>query len=262
MSSNWVSEARESLEIFHETLLCFGCVVLYITKCRSYAAVSLRKCIIFKEYMLIRRYASFNNMLSVSRGNNISIGEDVSKNFMFKYIWQWIHSDFRTDSVERLLDNNIAKGISLIDESTLSAPVKSRILNPMVCSKTYWIVMVHNINCGQLHKCKRLFHAISRKRIGLGKPCGSSIHYHSREHSDLDSNDFHEYTSRLRVMIMHILECSKDWKIHQRYCYLLKRDRNLGGMGGSLHTFIPKKLPCKQLTLNIYVENSDSQLTF
>ena len=150
----------------------------------------------------------------------------------------------------------MAGWIDVIEASLLTGPMKSWVLNHSVCSKAQWMLMVHDLQLGQIDKWKDLFHRKFRNWMGLAKSCEPSVLYRSTRNFGLNFHQLREYTKRIRVTRMQLLKCSLNPKIRSLYDYLLERDKRLRGVTSSLRRYIPPKKRISQLPPTLELERA------
>ena len=260
--TNTASENQASITIFQDALNWSGCLVLRVSKCRSFAAMAFTQKVTQFKALLKRIYSPYDPLLSVGGEFIMFIGNDVGKRCMFKYLGHWAQDDFGTDRVAELLDKRITGWIAIIDASLLTGPMKSWILNHSVGSKAQWMLMVHDFKLGQIDKWKNLFHRKFRDWLGLAKCCEPSVLYRSTRNFGLNIRHLREYTKRLRVTRMQLLKCSLDPRIRNLYNYLLDRDRRLRGVSCSLRRYIPPKKRITQLPPTLELEKALRHVKF
>ena len=127
--TNTASENQASITIFQDALNWSGCLVLRVSKCRSFAAMAFTKRVTQFKAHLKRKYSPYDPLLSVGGEFIMFIGNDVGKRCMFKYLGHWAQDDFGTDRVAELLDKRITGWIAIIYASLLTGPMESSILN-------------------------------------------------------------------------------------------------------------------------------------
>ena len=115
--------------------------------------------------------------------------------------------------------------MQLVDNTSLTGPMKAWITNHHICSKLAWHLLIYDFPVSQARRWQAMIQPFYRRWVGLASSAEASVLYRAHEHFGLYFKHLGDMLERLQVTRWHILKYSSDSMSRELYKHRLERDR-------------------------------------